>query len=202
MTDTEIIEAVQGGNQLLQSRAVDVLLKQIKPALIHFVKQNSGMHEEGVMMANETVVVLWEALGKGSYRPQEGVQLSTWCNSVGRNLWLKELRRRKGRGGDNLEGGYGNEPTDQVTPLDIITTVEEHKLVSDEMQRAWRAFKLLPKGCQDLFKADLEQLAEEDIMRLLDMTNIGGVKVKRHRCKAKWIELYKQEAPNLSHGRV
>lgn len=200
MTDAELISALGGSDQLLQSRAVDVLLKQIKPALIHYVKQNSGSHEEGVTMANETVVVLWDAVGRGRYRPQEGVKLSTWCNSVGRNLWLKELRRRRVRGGDNPGEGQGNEPTDPVTPEDIIITVEEHKLVSAGMQRAWRAFKKLGPDCQRLIEADLDGRPEADIMRELGMTNVGSVKVKRHRCKAKWIELYKQEAPDPNDG--
>ena len=198
MTDSEIIEALRSSSQLAQSRAVDVLLKQIKPSLIHYVKQNSGSHEEGVRMANETVVVLWEALGNSNYRQQEGVQLSTWCNSVGRNLWLKELRRCRSGPIDNHNGHGGNEPMDQVTPLDLITAVEEHKLVSAEMQRAWRAFKRLPAGCQELFKADLENLPEADIMGLLNVTNIGSVKVKRHRCKEKWIELNEQERRRAS----
>lgn len=200
MTDQEIVAALRSSNQLLQSRAVDAVLKQVKPALVHYVKQNSGTQEEGVMMANETVVVLWEALGKGSYRQQEGVQLSTWCNSVGRNLWLKELRRRKGKVRDNREGGMGNEPTDPVTPEDLITAMEEHKLVSADMQRAWRAFKKLSPECQKLFQADLDARPEQEIMHELAMTNLGSVKVKRHRCKAKWIELYKQESPDPSDG--
>lgn len=200
MTDAELISALGGSDQLLQSRAVDVLLKQIKPSLIHYVKQNSGSHEDGVTMANETVVALWEAVGCGRYRSQEGVKLSTWCNSVGRNLWLKELRRRKGRSSDNPEGGRGNEPVDAITPVDIITAVEDHKLVSADMQRAWRAFKKLGPDCRRLFEADLDGRPEAEIMRDLGMTNVGSVKVKRHRCKAKWIELYKQEAPDPNDG--
>lgn len=200
MTDAELISALRSSDQLLQSRAIDVLLKQIKPSLIHYVKQNSGSQEEGVTMANETVVALWEAVGRGRYQPQVGVKLSTWCNSVGRHLWLKELRRRKSRGVDNREGGRGNEPVEAITPVDIITAVEDHNLVSAEMQRAWRAFKKLGPDCQRLFRADLDELPEEEIMRSLSMTNLGSVKVKRHRCKAKWIELYKQEAPDPNDG--
>lgn len=202
MSDQEIVEAVRSSDQLLQSRSVDALLKQIKPALIHYVKQNSGTHEDGVIMANETVVVLWEALGKGTYQRHEATQLSTWCNSVGRNLWLKELRRRKGKVSDNREGGLGNEPTDPVTPEDLITAMEEHKQVSADMQRAWRAFKKLSPECQKLFQADLDGRPEQEIMHELAMTNLGSVKVKRHRCKAKWIELYRQEGPAPNHERA
>lgn len=202
MTDPDIVEAVRGSDQLLQSRAVDVLLGKIKPSLVHFVKQNSGTREDGVRMANETVVVLWEALGKGVYKHRPDVQLSTWCNSVGRNLWLKELRQRRSAGGDNLHGGAGNEPTDPITPLEILSAVEEHKLVTAEMQRAWRAFKKLGTDCQRLFQADMAERQEQEIMHELAMTNLGSVKVKRHRCKAKWIELYKQEAPVPSHARA
>lgn len=202
MTDEELISALGGSDQLLQSRAVDVILKQIKPSLIHYVKQNSGSHEEGVTMANETVVALWEAVGRGRYRSQEGVKLSTWCNSVGRHLWLKELRRRKSRSSDNLGVGAGNEPAGSDTPVSIIEAVEDHKLVSANMQRAWRAFKKLGQDCQRLFRADLDELPEEKIMEALSMTNPGSVKVKRHRCKAKWIELYKQEASDPSDGRI
>ena len=193
MSDQEIIEALRSDNQLVQSRAVDVLLKQTKPALLHYVRANSGNHAEGVMMANESMVVLWEKVRTNSFQLHVDTKLSTWCVRVGMNLWLKELRRRKVRVGDNLDGGQGNEAVDTSTPLDIITAVEEHKLVSDDMQRAWRAFKKLSPECQQLFRADLENRPDEAIMRELTMTNVGSVKVKRHRCKAKWIELYKQD---------
>ncbi len=198
MSDQEVIEVLWGDNQLLQSRAVDVLLKQIKPSLLHYVRANSGTHEEGVMMANESVVVLWERIRANSFQLHADTKLSTWCVRVGMNLWLKELRRRKVRAGDNLDGGPGNEAVDTSTPLDIITAVEEHKLVSDDMQRAWRAFQKLSTECQLLFRSDLENKPDEEIMRELTMTNVGSVKVKRHRCKAKWIELYKQDHPDGS----
>ena len=193
MSDQEIIEALRSDDQLLQSRAVGMLLIPIKASLVHYVRANSGTHEEGVMMANECVVVLWEKVRANSFQLHADTKLSTWCVRVGMNLWLKELRRRKVRAGDNLDGGQGNEAVDTSTPLDIITAVEEHKLVSDDMQRAWRAFQRLSPECQQLFRADLENRPDEEIMRELTMTNVGSVKVKRHRCKAKWIELYKQD---------
>jgi RNA polymerase sigma factor (sigma-70 family) len=200
LTDSEIIAGLGSANQLLQSRAVGVLLKQIKDPLVHYVKQNSGSREEGLEMANEAIVALWRSSGEGKFELRADVKLSTWCVSVGRNLWLKELRRRRTKGGDNPIGVAGNEPSDGITPYDILTTVEEHRLVSNEMQRAWRAFKKLGSGCQHLFQADLEDKPEEEIMRLLEVTNLGSVKVKRHRCKEKWIELYKLE-PHIASNR-
>ncbi|MBV6405824.1 MAG: hypothetical protein GFGODING_02606 [Flavobacteriales bacterium] len=202
MSDPEIVEALRGGNQLVQSRAVDVLLRQLKPAIIHYVRSNSGSHEEGVTMANEAVVVLWEKVGTGGFTLLEGTKLSTWCIRVGMNLWLKELRRRRIRPVDNHAGGMGNEAVEGSTPLDIITTVEEHEFVSEDTQRAWRAFKKLSTDCQRLFQADMADRLEQEIMHELAMTNLGSVKVKRHRCKAKWIEFYKQEAPVHSHARA
>ena len=144
------------------------------------------------------MVVLWEKIRANAFQLHADTKLSSWCVRVGMNLWLKELRRRKVRAGDNLDGGQGNEAVDTSTPLDIITAVEEHKLVSDDMQRAWRAFQKLSPECQQLFRADLENRPDEAIMRELTMTNVGSVKVKRHRCKAKWIELYKQDNPDGS----
>ena len=200
MTDSEIIAGLGSADQLLQSRAVGTLLRQIKDPLVHYVKQNSGSREEGLEMANETVVALWKASGEGKFELRADVKLSSWCVSVGRNLWLKELRRRRTRGGDNPNMVAGNEPVDGITPYDILNTVEEHRLVSNEMQRAWRAFKKLGSGCQQLFQADLENKPEEEIMRQLEVTNLGSVKVKRHRCKEKWIELYKLE-PRIASNR-
>lgn len=193
LTDHEIIDGLRSANQLLQSRAVDVLLKQVKEPLIHYVKQNSGTRAEGLDIASEAVVALWKSDGEGKFQLRADVKLSTWCVSVGRNLWLKELRRRKTWSGDNLGGDARNEPADGTTPEEIIIAVEDHDLVSGEIRRAWRAFKKLSAGCQQLFQADLEARPEEEIMRLLEVTNMGSVKVKRHRCKEKWIGLYKQE---------
>ncbi len=193
MSDAEIVEALRGTNQLVQSRAVDTLLRQLRPAVLHYVRANSGTYEEGVMMAQEAVVVLWERIGSGAFVLHSDVKVNTWCTRVAMNLWLKELRRRRVRVADNRSQEVGNEAVEGSTPLDIISAVEEHRLVSDDMQRAWRAFNKLGADCQRLFRADLENKTEEEIMRELDMTNVGSVKVKRHRCKAKWIELYKHE---------
>lgn len=195
MSDLEIIAALRDGDQLAQGRAVDALLGSLKKAIGHYVAMNSGTPQDGASLANEAVVVLWEKIRSGTFQLREDTKLSTWCVAVGMNLWLKELRRRKVWGGDNPGGGSGMEAVDTSTPLDIITAVEEHKLVSEDMQRAWRAFKQLSPECQQLFRSDLENKPDEEIMRELTMTNVGSVKVKRHRCKAKWIELYHKEKP-------
>ncbi len=199
LTDAQIVAALANGDQLAQSRAVRSLLAQIRPSIQHYVGANNGTPEDGITIANEAVVVLWEALISGKFVLHAEVKLSTWCHRVGMNLWLKELRRRKGFS-DNLGEGGGIQLMDPTTPLDLITALEEHQLVSAEMQRAWRAFKKLGAGCQQLFQADLEARGEAMIMTELGMTHIGGVKVKRHRCKAKWIELYHQEGGRSAHG--
>lgn len=198
MSDPDIIFALRDGDQLAQSRAVGALLAPLKKTLVHYVTTNSGTSDEGAWLANETVVVLWEKIRSGTFKLNADTMLTTWCVAVGKNLWLKELRRRKTRTGDNPAAGKGMEAVDTSTPLDVVTAVEEHKLVSDDMQRAWRAFKKLSPECQQLFRCDLENKPDEEIMHQLTMTNVGSVKVKRHRCKAKWIELYKQDKPDGS----
>lgn len=193
MSDATIIEALHGGDRVHQNAAVKVLLERIRPALIGHVQRNSGTRDDGRMIANEVVVVLWQAVQRGTYQLRADARLSTWCHTVGVNLWLKELRRRK-RTADNLGPDDGIHTVDPTTPFDRSTEAEDHTSVPDAVQRAWDAFNRLGADCQRLLRMDMADTPEEEVAAELGMSNVGSVKVKRCRCKKRWVELYKAEA--------
>lgn len=200
MLDAEITDALKGDNQLHHSRAVGDLLNQIKPALIHYVKQNSGEREDGVGIANDVIVALWKAIQAGKFELRATASLSTWCNSTGRNLWLKELRRRRSKSGDNASATAGIEPADSITPIDLITDGEDDLSASERRHRAWRAFNKLGPDCQRLFQMDLKDQSAEEIMQELGYKNLDFVRLKRFRCKKGWIDLYGKENGNSTDG--
>ena len=184
MTDPEIIAGFLGRDQLVQSKAIGMLEGQIKAPLIHYVRANSGTRQEGVDLMQEVIVAIYQLVKKPDFMLNSGAKLSTLAQSIGRNLWLKELRRRKAHGGDNIREGEGNEPAEMETPLDVIVDTER-------LDRAWRAFEKLGPDCQKLLRMAMSGNTPEEISAELGYTNEGSQRVKKHKCKDKWIELYR-----------
>ena len=80
--------------------------------------------------------------------------------------------------------GEGNEPAEMETPLDVMVDTER-------LDRAWKAFEKLGADCQKLLRMAMADRTPEEISAELGYTNEGTIRVKKHKCKDKWIELYR-----------
>ena len=184
MSDPEIIAGFLNPDVLPQKAAIGELQTQIKAPLIHYVRANSGARQEGIDLMQEVIVVIYQLVKKPDFVLKPTTKLSTLAQSIGRNLWLKELRRRKTRGGDNIPEGEGNEPVDMDTPLDVLVDTERLAL-------AWKAFEQLGPDCQKLLRMAIKDHTPEEISAELGYTNEGTVRVKKHKCMDHWKKLYR-----------
>lgn len=198
LSDQEILAALRGMDTRAQERAVEALLGRIKPALIHYVRANSGTREEGVDLANEVVVEIWKKANDPAFQLNEGVQLSTFAHRVGINLWLKELRRRGKLVHDNGTEGSGYEAVDPHTPEDEIMDKENSKEALGQLQTALGAFDKLGADCQQLFRMDAEDRKPEEIMLAMGWKDQDYVRLKRFRCRKAFQKLLSDE--RISQG--
>lgn len=198
LSDQEILAALRGADARAQERAVEALLTRIRPALIHYVRANSGTREEGVDLANEVVVELWKKANDAAFTLNEGVQLSSFAHRVGMNLWLKELRRRGKLVRDNGVEGGGYEPVDPHTAADQLMAQEIDREELAKRQTALNAFDKLGTDCQQLFRMDAEKRKPEEIMLAMGWKDQDYVRLKRFRCRKAFTKFHEEEL--LSRG--
>lgn len=194
-SDADLVQALLSTDQASQSRAVDHVLARIKPAIIDHVRANSGSREDGLAIATDTVVELWKAAATGKYTVQPNAQMATWCFGTARNLWLKELRRR--RRFDNGALGAGNEPVETHTPEADLMELETDPQETARQQNALRAFDRLGPDCQQLFRMDADRKKPEEIMLAMGWKDQDYVRLKRFRCRKAFNQFHEEERSSI-----
>lgn len=186
MSDAEIIAGFLSAETRAQDKAIAELEGQIKAPVIHYVRANSGTRQEAIDLMQEVIVVIYQLVKKPDFVLKATTKLSTLAQSIGRNLWLKVLRDKKKRAGDNIEEGMRNEPVE-------INTALEGLIDTEQLAAAWRAFEKLGPDCQKLLRMAIKDHKPEEISAEMGYTNEGTVRVKKHKCMEKWKELYRVE---------
>ncbi|HQV76012.1 MAG: sigma-70 family RNA polymerase sigma factor [Flavobacteriales bacterium] len=192
MVDDEItLDGLRSSDRTIQARVVNALYLQVRAPLMHYVKSNGGSAEEARETIQDAIVTVYQMVSKPDFVLRAGVKLSTLANVIGRNLWLKQLNRYKKRYADNALS-IEEHAEEESTPMNLMIEVEENKLVAEQGARAWAAFEQLGPDCQFLLRLTMNGRSDEEIMTELGMTNVGSVKVKRHRCQQKLAELHRK----------
>ena len=138
--------------------------------IAHLIRQNSGTESDAEDIFQDTVVVLYEQVQSANLTLT--CTLKTYVYSIARNLWLKELRKRKSfakwkdyekhveidhSGGDEVEDG--------------------------RMERVTMAIKNLGEKCRSILtlfyyhNKDMKDIAEE-----LGYTNSDNAKNQKYKC--------------------
>lgn len=194
-SDADLLQGLLSADQASQSRAVDQVLAKIKPVIVNHVRANSGSREDGLAIATDTVVELWKAAVAGKYTVQSNAQMTTWCFGTARNLWLKELRRR--RRFDNGGLGAGNEPVETHTPEAELMESEVDPQETARQQNALRAFDRLGADCQQLFRMDADKKKPEEIMLAMGWKDQDYVRLKRFRCRKAFNQFHEAERNSM-----
>ena len=195
--DRAIVAALKGDDQRLQTRAAGVLLKdlELKRKLQNYTRQNSGTTDDGAEMACEAVSALYDNIQRGTYRQRDDRPLVGYCFRIGVLKWLRILKERGKWRGDNIDDPDGYTPPDPHTDADPFDDVDEDKITSPAMQKAWRAYKKLGPTCQRLVKLELDGLIDEDVLKEYPTMTLAKLQERRQNCKKAWIDLVKEEPP-------
>ena len=167
-TDQQLIELIRrdddGALAYLYEKNIRMIMK--------FIVQNNGTENEATALLQDALVILWEKVKKQDFILRS--KLSTFLYGVVKNLWFRELaRRRKISSLDELSAAPGNNPG-----LDEeIESDELKEIVKNSMAR-------LSEICQKILVAFYyEERSMQEISRRLDLANEDVAKSKKYQCK-------------------
>ncbi len=90
-SDKEIIEAIRSGDE----RGYKAVFYNRTASLKKYILSNGGDELNADNIEQKTVLILYEKIISGTFKLHPNTKLSTYLYSVGRNLWLKELQKKK-----------------------------------------------------------------------------------------------------------
>lgn len=171
MKDPEIIEKIKKGDE----SAIEYLYTKYYRMMLRMVQKNSGTEEEAKDVYQEALIVFWQKVISGQLVLSS--KISTYLYSICRNLWHKELERKR-RYSSSDESKEDSEEID-VGQKENIAIIR--KCIND-----------LGETCkQVLFYYYFDRMSMNDIAEKLGFANADTAKTKKYKCKKELDKLVK-----------
>jgi RNA polymerase sigma factor (sigma-70 family) len=144
-----------------------------------FVTRNSGSTDEADDILQEALVILWQRIRANRFEPL--AQPGTFIFATARNLWFRQIARRKKMRALNPDDVQKEDDT--LSSLDLLVMAEDAESVQ-------HALALLSEQCRSLLLAFYwEELSMEQIAVRFGYANAQTAKSKKYQCKKNLREL-------------
>ncbi|MEM6723819.1 MAG: sigma-70 family RNA polymerase sigma factor [Bacteroidota bacterium] len=176
MTDQEVLDGIRKSN----SRAVQYCYQEFLPRIQKFMASNNGTDQEAMDYFQEAMVVIYRKTQDAKFSLSSG--LFTFLYAVVRNLWFKELAKRKRRGVktelENVSIG-----TEAIT--DTIFEHDKFRLFQDKFQQ-------LGEGCREILRLFFDGHSMKQISEKLQISEKYARK-RKFNCKENLVKLIKAD---------
>ena len=173
-----IIRLFQNDQQLIESirrnddAALAFLYEKNLRMVMKFIIENSGTESDAKGLLQDALVVLWEKVRQKDF--MLNAKLSTFIYGIVKNLWLKELARRK---------RFVDLDTLQTEPQ--VSDGQDVQLEKEELTSIVKnCMTQLSELCQKVLIAFyFEELSMQEIGKKLGLANEDVAKSKNYQCK-------------------
>ncbi len=174
-----IEESLLEGIRLNDTDTLEYIYKKFYPSVKTFIVLNSGNDDDAKDIFQESIIVIFRRLKDESFTIT--CSFKTYIFSISKNLWLKELERRK------IERNkiHYNEEFD-TSDCDIDEPVSTEKL--DRYKLYQTHFLSLSKDCQKVLRLFLDKVPLKEIASIMGYASEKYAKKRKYQCKEMLIK--------------
>lgn len=166
------------------------LYKMFGGLVVGYVKKNNGTEEDARELVQVVMLELWKAAKEGRYDEQG--KLDRFVYRLTANTWRDELRRRKVRRVDSLEGGAQAVADDQPASL-AVAIVKDQRI-----EAIHHCLQLLESPCDDIIKLyHLEEVSLQEVAQRLRY-DYNNLRKRIFDCRKKLKKLVDQYLKHTS----
>ncbi|MFK7935381.1 MAG: RNA polymerase sigma factor [Saprospiraceae bacterium] len=170
--DSELLVGLQRANGIAVRQLYDLAL----PAVITYVKENSGNEADARDIFQEALMALYSRLEKGDFKLT--CTLKSYLRIMCRNLWLTRLRRR------GLTENVADVPDVEMDKDEGI----EASMEQAERKRLYlKHFAQLGESCRKILSLFFEKTPVREMAKQLD-TSESYIKKRKFQCKEQLIK--------------
>jgi RNA polymerase sigma factor (sigma-70 family) len=185
MNDKELIFKLKQPNSKIKSEALSFLIKRDMGAVENYILNNKGKDVDAQDIFQEALIVLIRNIEENKYK--ESSSLKSYLFAISRNLWLKQLNKKKVQKEVYME--HSNIPEITMSE-DTINTVEDELSLKSMNEQ----FKKLGSECQELLMMFYyESKKMKDIQNRFNLGSEQAAKNKKMRCIQYLIQLMKDK---------
>jgi RNA polymerase sigma factor (sigma-70 family) len=177
-TDARMLDELRKGEE----KPLAELFRLNRRAIYSLVTQNNGTEDDAEDVLQESLIILWEQIRKGTFVYQ--AKLSTYLYGTAKHLWFRRLYRKK-REIPLPEEFDGSDESD--IPLEAMETEEETQAVAAAMAQ-------IGSPCKELLLMFYwEERSMEEIAVALHFSGADTAKSKKYQCKKSLEVLVKKQ---------
>lgn len=176
LSDSEIVDLINSDEKIRVDKAFRQLYKRNYLSINRYIQSNNGAEDDAEEVFQETLIVFFIKVQKGLFRLESSI--GAYLYSIARNLWLKELQKRRSLVLASLDDKHDY-------------SEEENILVSHKKLK--KVLKLLGESCRNILedfyflKSPISQLTEK-----YGLGSAGATKNKKYRCLKNLIALVRK----------
>ena len=175
LLDRRIIERIREGDR----EVLIELYKAHEGMIANHVFQHSGNEDDVKDLMQDTLVAIWQNVRKPDF--QLSAKLSTYLFAIAKNLWLKQLEKRKRIKGEQFI--TGKEMADTQDPAEKM----DHSLVQ-------KAMDLLQDKCRNiLIMFYFDGFDMDTIAKANGLSSATVAKAKKYQCLKGLETIIKQQ---------
>lgn len=177
ISDGEIVEAIESRDQRRINLVMGYLYTEHFQVVRRFIVKNSGSEAEASDIFQDALVLFYMKVRKAEF--QSTSSLKTYLFGIGRNLWLKELRRRRIASRNFIENDEHEYQEELFLQTSQITIRKVMELINEECKRLLMDF----------------YFEGQSMLQLTSKYGLGSesaTKNKKYRCLQKLIGLVRQ----------
>ncbi len=180
LSDKEIIDLINTDEKNQVDKAFYHLYKRDYPSVRQYVKANNGTEDSSEEIFQETLIIFFIKVQKGEFKLESSI--GGYLFSVSRNLWLKELQKRRSSILISLD--------DEHDYSDEESILVSHKKIK-------QLLGLLDENCRNLL-VDFYFLKESvnELKTKYGLGSEGATKNKKYRCLKKLTVLVQKNKLN------
>jgi RNA polymerase sigma factor (sigma-70 family) len=176
--DSKLLDALRNGDD----SGLEELFHKNRRSITSLVMRNNGTQDDAEDVLQESLIVLWERIRKGTFEYQ--AKLSTFIYATAKNIWFRKLartRREFPSAGETFEI-----PSEDSTPFEKMEDNERILAVEQAMEE-------IGNPCRDILLLYYwEEQTMENIALKLGFANADTVKSKKYQCKKALEKLVKK----------
>jgi RNA polymerase sigma factor (sigma-70 family) len=150
-----------------QDEWVSILYNKARPLIIRYALNNQSTVDEAKDLVQNTVIIVYENILLGKLVLTSS--LTTYIFAIAKNLWLKELRKKRRHVMIHLDDAD-------------FESENQDDLIEDRIFQLQKAIKELDAKCQEILKSRYWQKKKFDEMSQIYNTTVASLKMKSSRC--------------------
>lgn len=168
------------------------MYKMYYPKVKRFVLYNSGVEDDAKDLLQEALIIIFQKVNSGNF--MLSCSFLTYLYAIVKNLWMKELRRKRMK-------GIVIKELKEIEILDYHINFEKEIGLIIEYFIFRSHFNRLSKSCKLILKLIFEQRSYKEVAEILNLKSEGIVRKRKYRCKESLIKKIKRDSTYIEMNK-